>query len=122
MMHNSDFELEKAHLIKTSERLDHAIAQMEIDSDKLISRIKEQNKQMGEQLGSAPGDFAQMAEFNQFLMMEKQLLEQNGFHHKKFELYKKLREKLYFGRIDYRENDTSSIEPLYIGYGNFLAV
>lgn len=120
MMHNSDFELEKAHLIKTSERLDHAIAQMEIDSDKLISRIKEQNKQMGEQLGSAPGDFAQMAEFNQFLMMEKQLLEQNGFHHKKFELYKKLREKLYFGRIDYRENDTSSIEPLYIGYGNFM--
>ena len=89
-MHNSDFELEKEHLMNTAERLDLAIVQMEIDSDKLISRIKEQNRQMGEQLGSAPGDFAQMAEFNQFLMMEKQLLEQNGFHHKKYELYKKL--------------------------------
>lgn len=119
-MLNSDFELEKVHLIQTSERLDRAIVQMEIDSDKLISKIKEQNRQMGEQLGSAPGDFAQMAEFNQFLMMEKQLLEQNGFHHKKYELYKKLREKLYFGRIDYKENGTSTAEPLYIGYGNFM--
>lgn len=120
MMLNSDFDLEKDHLIKTSKRLDDAIAQMAIESDQLIRRIKEQNRQMGEQLGSAPGDFAQMAEFNQYLMMEKQLLEQNGFHNKKYELYKKLREKLYFGRIDYKEKGMSSVESLYIGYGNFM--
>lgn len=119
-MATSVFELEEKHLKFVIEKLDEHISKMSLENIALKMRVKEQNRLMIEQYGSAPGDFDQAVAFSQQLMMEKQMLEQKGMEDKQLEKYKNLKEKMYFARIDFKESNALGYEPIYIGYGNFM--
>ena len=113
---------EKRHYQDIRKRLENDIQSMSEEQEHILNAVKAQNRQMTEEMGTAPayGDFDAYVGFAQALAMEKQLLEQRGHHALRLQKYQHMINKIYFSRLDYQETGEDTHHPLYIGYGNYM--
>ncbi|MCL6602222.1 MAG: AAA family ATPase [Paenibacillus sp.] len=126
MINTNDWQHEVERLELVKERLRSKIAEQEPEVSGLRDQVVDIRKHFWEEVTVNTSSYEDFADtFYSIKQQERILSERERSHRLWVERYKSMKRLLpspYFGRIDYQEEGSSLIEPVYIGVSSFLDI
>ncbi|MDQ0193576.1 RNA polymerase recycling motor HelD [Paenibacillus wynnii] len=124
MINTNDLQQEEERLDLVKERLRSKIAEQEPEVTGLRDQVVDIRKRFWEEVTVNTSSYEDFADtFYSIKQQERILSERERSHRLWVERYKSMKRLLpspYFGRIDYQEDGSGLIEPVYIGVSSFL--
>lgn len=121
---DQDWKDEQARVTEVTDKIGRKITQLEADVGLVRGDVIEMRKEFWDEVTvnfSNPDD---LGETSTNLRQQSQVLSERERSHlqssKALKKYKRLVYSPYFGRIDFREEGTSQVEPIYLGTGSFM--
>lgn len=114
------FELEKAYLAETIEIIRRELAAEAEALAKRRDKIIGLRAEMWRNTAYASQDFAKLTEINQYLAEVDSQTTSYLLSSTRLKKYQKMLSAPYFGRIDFREDQSSEADKIYIGLANVI--